>query len=161
MSAHCRFAMAVHVLAVLAYKRGGVSSAVLASSVNTNPVIVRRLLLTLQEANLVETRKGPGHGSRLSRSATEINLADVYRAVERGEPFPFPPRHPNRACPVGQGIRAVLEQLCQQASQAVQRDFEKITLASVLEGITAHVQPEARAERSPVVSALSIRIRKR
>ena len=53
--------MAVHVLAVLAYQEGDrVTSALLASSVNTNPVIVRRLLLALQRARLVETGKGAG-----------------------------------------------------------------------------------------------------
>ena len=48
--------MAVHVLAVLAYKEGDpVTSAMLAGSINTNPVIIRRLLLALQRAKLVET----------------------------------------------------------------------------------------------------------
>ncbi|MGH7971224.1 MAG: Rrf2 family transcriptional regulator, partial [Limisphaerales bacterium] len=94
--------MAVHVMAVMAYKQDGcVSSAVLASSVNTNPVIVRRLLLKLQGAGLVETLKGPGLGSRLSRGADRINLGEVYRAVELEEPFGFPPNRPNHACPIG------------------------------------------------------------
>ena len=66
--------MAVHVLAVLAYKDGDrVTSELLARSVNTNPVVIRRLLLALQEARLVETRKGAGFGSRLSRSAASSN----------------------------------------------------------------------------------------
>ena len=57
--------MAVHVLAVLAYKDGDrATSAFLAASVNTNPVIIRRLLLVLQRAKLVETGKGAGSGSR-------------------------------------------------------------------------------------------------
>ena len=130
--------MAVHVLAVLAYKRGDcVSSAVLASSVNTNPVIVRRLLLVLQSAKLVETRRGPGSGSRLSRPPGRINLAEVYRAVELEEPFAFPRRQPNHACPVGQGIRAALEQVCERVWRSVQRDLERVTLASVLDEITA------------------------
>jgi DNA-binding IscR family transcriptional regulator len=85
--------MAVHVLAVLAYKEGDpVTSAKLAASVNTNPVIIRRLLLSLQRARLVETRKGAGSGSRLSRSPGRINLAEVYRAVEALEPFASPTR---------------------------------------------------------------------
>ena len=80
--------MAVHVLAVLAYKEGDrVTSAFLAGSVNTNPVIIRRLLLSLQRAKLVDTCKGAGSGSRLSRSPGRINLAEVYRAVEEAEPF--------------------------------------------------------------------------
>src|SRR5437899_7695621 len=70
MRTSCRFAMAVHVLAVLGYKQGDhVTSSLLASSVNTNPVVIRRLLLALQAARLVETRKGgTGGGTRLSRS---------------------------------------------------------------------------------------------
>jgi len=144
MSANCRFAMAVHVLAVLAYKQGVcVSSAVLASSVNTNPVIVRRLLLTLQGARLVETLKGPGLGSRLSRSAERINLAEVYRAVELEEPFGLPRKRPNRACPIGQGIRVALEQVCKKAARAVQQDLEETTLASLVRGITALSQLES------------------
>ena len=92
--------MAVHVLAVLAYKEGDrVTSALLAGSINTNPVIVRRLLLALQKARLVETCKGAGSGSRLSRSPRRINLAEVYRAVEAVEAFAAPSRKPNAACP--------------------------------------------------------------
>jgi Rrf2 family protein len=149
MSANCRFVTAVHVLTVLAYNQGAsVSSAALAASVNTNPVMVRRLLLILQAANLVETRKGPGLGSRLSRSADRINLAEVYRAVEFEEPFAFPRKQPNRACPIGQGIRAVLERVCEKAWKAVERDLRQITLVSVLDGIAlARPMPPEREQR--------------
>src|SRR6266851_7070336 len=109
MRASCRFAMAVHILAVLAHKEGDrVSSAVLALSVNTNPVIIRRLLSALQQAKLVETRKGPGFGSRLNRSPLRINLAQVYRAVECEAPFVLPPRKANCACPIGYGISGAM-----------------------------------------------------
>src|SRR5690242_1930064 len=102
MRTSCRFAMAVHVLAVLAYKDGDrVTSTLLASSVNTNPVIIRRLLLILQRCNLVETRKGVGSGSMLSRSPEQINLAEVFRAVEGEEGFVMPRGKPNQSCPVG------------------------------------------------------------
>ncbi len=67
MRTSCRFAMAVHVLAILAYKEGDrVTSASLAGSINTHPVIVRRLLQSLKTARLVDTCKGAGAGSRLS-----------------------------------------------------------------------------------------------
>src|ERR1051325_8815607 len=106
MRTSCRFAMAVHVLTVLGYKEGDrVTSAFLASSVNTNPVVIRRLLLALQRARLIETRKGAGFGSRLSRSPARINLAEAFRAVEDDEAFTMPPGKPNAACPVGQCIQ--------------------------------------------------------
>jgi Rrf2 family protein len=130
--------MAVHVLAVLAYKEGDrLTSAFLASSVNTNPVIIRRLLLALQRARLVETCKGAGAGSRLSRSPGRINLAQVYRAVESAEPFATPSRKPNAGCPVGNCIRKTLDGVFASAEEALERDLEKTTLADVIDEVRA------------------------
>ena len=138
MRTSCRFAMAVHVLAVLAYKEGDrVTSSLLAGSVNTNPVIIRRLLLALQRAKLVETCKGAGAGSRLSRSPRRIDLAQVYRAVEDPEPFASPPRRPNAACPVGKCIRESLDRVFASAQRALERDLEKTTLADVMDTVNA------------------------
>lgn len=136
MRTSCRFAMAVHVLTVLAYKEGDrVTSACLAESVNTNPVIIRRLLLALQRAKLVETRKGADSGSRLSCSPARINLAQVYRAVEESDPFPSPTKKPNAACPVGNCIRDTLNAVFASAELALERDLEKTTLAGLLEKV--------------------------
>jgi Rrf2 family protein len=130
--------MAVHVLAVLAYKEGDrVTSALLAGSINTNPVIVRRLLLALQRARLVETSKGAGSGSRLSRSPGRINLAEIYRAVEDSESFATPTRKPNAACPVGHCIRETLDRVFASAQEALEHDLEKSTLATVIGAVKA------------------------
>jgi Rrf2 family protein len=132
----CRFAVAVHVLAVLAYKEGEpVTSDLLASSVNTNPVVIRRLLLVLQEASLVETRKGAGLGSRLRRAPEKINLAEVYRAVETEEPFVFPAREPNQGCPVGQCIQTALEKVFASAQVALEKELAKTSLADILKAV--------------------------
>ncbi len=130
--------MAVHVLAVLAYKEGDrVTSTFLAGSVNTNPVIVRRLLLSLQKAKLVETCKGAGAGSRLSRSPRRINLAEVYRSVEDAESFATPARKPSAACPVGHCILEALARLFASAQAAMERDLAKTTLADVIDAVKA------------------------
>src|SRR5688572_19710364 len=136
MRTSCRFAMAVHVLTVLAYKEGDrVTSTFLAGSINTNPVTVRRLLLELQRARLIETGKGAGSGSRLSRSPGRINLAEIYRAVEDPEPFARPSQKPNTACPVGKCIRETLEIIFTSAQNALERDLEKTTLAGLIESV--------------------------
>lgn len=146
MRTSCRFAMAVHVLAVLAHHEGDrVTSAALAESVNTNPVIIRRLLLALQRAKLVDTCKGAGSGSRLSRSAARINLAEIYNSVEDSEPFATPSRKPNRACPVGHGIREALDRVFASAREALERDLKKTSLASVLGAVRASGAREGRA----------------
>ncbi len=136
MRTSCRFAMAVHLLAVLAYHEGDrVTSAALAGSINTNPVIVRRLLLALQRARLVDTRKGAGAGSRLNCSPRRIDLAQVYRAVEPAEAFATPSRKPSAACPVGQGMGAEFGKIFTSAQNAMQRDLQKTTLADVMEAV--------------------------
>jgi len=130
--------MAVHVLAVLGYNEGDrVTSLSLARSVNTNPVIIRRLLLTLQRAKLVETCKGARAGSRLSRSPRRINLAEIYRSVEGNEAFTAPSRRPNAACPVGGCIRAALEKVFVSAQNALEQDLARTTLAELIETVKA------------------------
>jgi len=133
MRTSCRFAMAVHVLAVLAYKEGDrVTSAYLASSVNTNPVTVRQLLLSLQKAGMVDTRKGAGSGSRLERAPARINLAEVFKAVEADEPFVLPRRKPNEDCPVGQCIQEEMERVFASAEQELVRELGRTTIADVV-----------------------------
>lgn len=128
--------MAVHVLTLLAYNEGDrVTSAYLAGSVNTNPVIVRRLLLALQRAKLVDTCKGAGAGSRLNCAPRRINMAQVYRAVEASETFATPSRKPNPDCPVGQCMLEMLEELFNSAQRAMEQDLEKTTLADVIEAV--------------------------
>jgi Rrf2 family protein len=130
--------MAVHVLTVLAYKEGDrVSSASLAGSINTNPVIVRRLLLALQRAKLVDTCKGAGSGSRLNYSPKRINMAQIYRAVEAVEAFTTPSRKPNADCPVGHCMREELEKIFVSAQNALERDLEKTSLADVIDAVKA------------------------
>ena len=129
-----RFAMAVHVLALLAYRQGDrVTSSLLAASVNTHPVMIRRLLLALQRAKLVETSKGAGAGSRLTRAPGRVNLAEVYRAVEDDEPFARPSHKPDATCPVGSCIRITLEKVFASAEGALERDLAKTTLAEVID----------------------------
>jgi Rrf2 family protein len=125
--------MAVHVLSVLAYEEGDrITSAHLAQSVNTNPVIIRRLLLALQKAGLVETRKGAGSGSRLSRAPKRINMAEIYRSVEEPEPFATPTRKPRADCPVGHCISNALADIFASAEKAMEQDLARTTLADII-----------------------------
>ena len=134
----CRFAVAVHVLAVLAYREGEtVTSALLASSVNTNPVVIRRLLLLLQAGGFIETRKGAGAGSRLSRAPARITLADVYQAVETDEAFASHSKRPNQACPVGSCIQTALKKIFASAEAALQKELARTSLADLLDTVKA------------------------
>lgn len=136
--------MAVHVLTVLALKEGeAVTSRMLAGSVNTNPVVIRRLLLLLQAAGLIQTGKGPGAGSRLVREPKRINLGEVYVAVENEEAFAVH-SEPNRDCPVGACIQAALENIFNSAEKAMQKELAKTSLAEVVKRIESNCLEEKR-----------------
>ncbi|MDB6054481.1 MAG: ywnA [Verrucomicrobiales bacterium] len=130
--------MAVHVLAVLAYKDGeAVTSTLLASSVNTNAVVIRRLLPLLQAAGLIETTKGAGSGSHLRKKPERIRLDSIYRAVETDEPFTAHSKTPNQACPVGYCIQSALDKVFSSAECAMQEELAKTTLADILKIVKA------------------------
>lgn len=136
MGANSRLTMAAHALAwiELNARMGGevATSEQIAHSVNTNPVVIRRLLGTLRGAGLVESRRGAGAGWRLRRPAESINLAEVYRAVEDDSRFALHPALPNQKCPVGHGIRSALTPVYDAAEQALSDQLARTSVADVL-----------------------------
>ena len=83
MQISSRFTIAVHVLVCIetfkdSYK---VTSDFLASSVNVNPVVIRRLLQQLKKAGLINVKRGSG-GADIEKPLDEITLLDLYNAVE-------------------------------------------------------------------------------
>ena len=151
MAASCRFAFAIHVLAVLAYRQeeGCACSDILAGSVNTNPVVIRRLLSQLRKAGLVKTRMGRHGGAVLGLEAEAITLDAIYRAVEP-QAFCGPDRpQPNLQCPVGAGITRVLDEVFASAQAALEAALERRTLRDVL----SVMREEAASQKGPAVLA--------
>lgn len=137
MAANSQFAIAVHVLAVLA-KHGDderVKSDCIAKSVNTNPVVIRRLLCSLQQADLVESQTGASGGTRLAKAAKNIKLAEIYRAVAGDEIFALHPKTPNQDCPVGKNIAAILCNLQREVDHAIENRLAKYSLRDIIKKI--------------------------
>lgn len=132
MSGNSRFAVSVHILAYLAYRQGAaVPSAEIASSVDTNPVVIRRLLSALVKARLVAAQKGASGGFSLTVAPAEISLLGIYRAVE-----PKPDqglRHfaPNHKCPVGAKIESILQTVFAKAQAGMEAELARVSLADV------------------------------
>jgi len=132
MAANSRFAMATHIMTSVALKDEDlVNSAYLADSLNTNPVVVRRMLSDLQKAGLLETQTGRAGGAKLAKSASAISLYDIYEAVDNGEIFAYNPNDPNRTCPLSCEIKSVLEPIFESASKALAGNLKTIKLSEV------------------------------
>ncbi|SMG27610.1 Rrf2 family transcriptional regulator [Paraburkholderia susongensis] len=145
MNTSSRFAFAVHVLALLSLQ-GGVplSSEMIAGSVNTNPVLIRRLLAMLAEAGLTTSQLGAGGGALLARPPEQITLLDVYRAVDDARLFALHREEPNPACMVGRNIQSVLRGIIDEAQQAAEASLAARTLADATADV---VRTEKQRER--------------
>ena len=134
-----RFAVAAHILLMVATDGSApLTSQRLASSINTNPVVIRRITGQLARAGLVRVRRGPG-GAELTRPAEAITLEDVWRAVHARAEGPLLPLHanPDTRCPVGCRVHAVLGEAFGQAERSLERALARTTLADLLQEVTS------------------------
>lgn len=136
MKISSRFSVAVHVLSLLALaKNEGMSSALLASSVNTNPVVIRRIIGQLKEAQLVTNHRG-SKGATLLQPVESISLLTVYKAVESVPDTLFQiHEHPNPNCIVGAEIENVLGTVLLEAQQKMEAYLATQTIDTILEQI--------------------------
>ncbi|MCE9595331.1 MAG: Rrf2 family transcriptional regulator [Planctomycetes bacterium] len=133
MPTSSRFAVAVHLLSALAHLGGeGATSAALAASVNTNPVVVRRLLGLLSRAGFVAGRGGRSGGYELAREPSKIRLDAVLAAVEPDGVLAMHENATNRVCLVSCGIKPVLGHVFAKAEDALRSSLRRTTLAEVL-----------------------------
>jgi Rrf2 family protein len=137
MAANSRMASAVQILCVIAYKgEGGTNSEVIAKSLCTNPVVVRRLLKNMEHAGLVEIRPGKDGGVQFRRDPYEITLDEIYRAIE-DETDVFALRaggNPN--CPVNIRMRDLLSPIFAATNDAVEATLKPVTLGSLAKTIS-------------------------
>lgn len=141
-----RFAVAVHILLLLAYNRAGakVTSNVLARSINTNPVVIRRITGQLARAGLLLVRRGPG-GAELVRPAGDITLGDIWRAMNGDSGRKLLPLHasPAQHCPVGREVHALLGGAFDAAEQAMEQALARTTLENLVRGMPEACAPSA------------------
>jgi Rrf2 family protein len=143
MSTNSRFAVAVHVLTLMAWSgEEPLKSEQVAESVNTNPVVIRRMLCELAEAGLVVSQTGSLGGSRLASDPAKTTLLDIYQALECGGVFSLHRQPPSRNCPVGVNIETVLGDVLLEVDSAVEAVLAKITIRDVVQRLKPCVSKE-------------------
>lgn len=138
MQISSRFTIAIHMFACMEIFKGEhkITSDFLASSINVNPVIIRKLLSQLKDAGLIEVKRGTG-GASIEKPLEEITFLNVYHAVdciEENTLFHFH-ENPNPDCPVGKNIHNVLDDKLVRVQSAMEHELESITLADVIEDL--------------------------
>lgn len=137
MLINARFTEAIHILCLIAIKDSNLpTSDKLANSINTNPVVVRRIFKLLKTAGLVEIKRGVG-GCSLLKHPTKITLKDVYYAVEDKEKrklFRFH-QNTNEKCVVGSNIEDALSPMFNSAQQKMEDELNQTTIYDIVQKI--------------------------
>jgi Rrf2 family protein len=133
MAKNVQFSIAVHVMAGLAYGCDqDVTSSHLASSVNTSPSFVRRVLAKLSKAGLVEAATGKAGACWLAKDAKRISLLDIYKAVGAPEAIAIHSYKEQKGCPVSCQIKTALEHALGKTQKAMETSLREISLAEIV-----------------------------
>jgi len=142
MKISSRFSVAVHILSILSIEKDKLcTSEWIAGSVNTNPVIIRRVIGMLKKAGLVSVNAGSG-GSYLLEPIENITLLQIYKAVdvvEEGQLFQIH-EEPNPQCPIGANIQFVLEVILLKAQEAMEDVLRNVTMKDIVEGLLKKIE---------------------
>lgn len=142
MKISSRFTVAVHILSLISIDKNNLcTSEWIAGSVNTNPVVIRRIIGMLKKSGLVSVTSGTG-GASLNKSLGEITLLDVYRAVDvvdEGELFQFQ-ESPNPNCPIGSNIQGVLELILLRAQEAMEKVLADVTMEELVVTLSKKIE---------------------
>jgi Rrf2 family protein len=142
MAANTQLAVATHILTILAIgpdgeapKSARVCSETIAHSIDTNPVVVRRIVAKLVKVGLVISQAGKGGGLSLACKPENISLLQVYDALGDEMASPFKPHTPNQSCPTGVNMVRVLHGVFTEVEDGVRKTLESLTVADMVRAI--------------------------
>lgn len=121
------------------------TSEVLARSMDTHPVVIRRILAGLRDNGVVTSGKGHGGGWTLACELSKVTLRDVYLALGAPELLAIGNRTDAPGCLVEQAVNARLSTAFDDAEALLLERFGEVTLAMLSDEVGAQV----RARPSP------------
>src|SRR6202167_1147601 len=125
------------------------SSAQLARSLDTNPSLVRKLMVPLVQDGLVASVKGRSGGVRLGRPADQITLEEIYHSSIGDKPLWAPRPEGPRECLVTNHSAEYFARLTDETEAAVLGALAGRTLADSLDELRAI----DRADGAPALGA--------
>jgi Rrf2 family protein len=124
-----RLSGVLHVLLHMAEQDGPVTSEVLAKAMDTNAVVIRRIMAGLREQGFVRSEKGHGGGWTIARPLDRISLRDIYEALGHPSLFAMGNRTEAPGCLVEQAVNAALDRSFEEAEALLLARFGEVTLA--------------------------------
>lgn len=137
-----RFSDAIHILAYLHFfQDGDLSSKAIASSVEANASVVRKLMSDLRKAGLIKSRQGVS-GAYLTRQPSKISLLDIFDAVDMDHQLLHIDPKTNPKCVVGGHIQQTLNKTYARIQDRAADEMKQISLQDILDDIESQQRQE-------------------
>ncbi|MGL5254620.1 MAG: Rrf2 family transcriptional regulator [Brevinema sp.] len=145
MQISSRFTIAIHIFTCISLFKDEhkITSDFLATSINVNPVIIRRILQQLKNKGLICVFRGSG-GAIIAKPLNEISLFDIFYAVnsiDNGKLFHYH-ENPNMHCPVGENIHNILDDRLSSVQQAMENQLKHITMQNIINDMAKYSSPK-------------------
>ena len=135
----------LHVLLHMAEQNGPMTSEVLARAMDTNPVVIRRIMAGLRDRGYVRSEKGHGGGWTLTRNLSEVTLRDVYTAIGSPSLLAIGNRTEAPGCLVEQEVNAALGEAFRDAEALLLGRLGEMTLASLSDALRGRLPRRGRS----------------
>lgn len=126
-----RLSGVLHVLLHMAETPDPITSEALARAMDTNPVVIRRIMAGLRDRGYVRSEKGHGGGWTFSCDLQTVTLRDVYTALGSPGLLSIGNRTETPGCLVEQAVNAALGDAFAEAEALLLHRFGEITLGAL------------------------------
>lgn len=129
---NAEFLVAVHALAFLNHRQCCVSSEELAKNICTNPARVRKVMLKLKSAGLVETVSGSLGGYSFTKKAERVSLKDILRATGGTvSDIEWKSGNEDADCLISSGMGKVMDDVIENINLGAEKYLAGITILDV------------------------------
>ena len=135
----------LHVLLHMAERDSPMTSETLARAMDTNPVVIRRIMAGLRERGYVRSEKGHGGGWMIARDLSTVTLRDVYTAIGGPSLLAIGNRTESPGCLVEQEVNAALSEAFRDAEVLLLERLEEVTIASLSNALRGRLPRRGRS----------------
>lgn len=106
----------------------------------TNPVVIRRILAGLREQGFVVSEKGHGGGWQLSCDLNTVTLHDIYVALGNPAILAIGNRNEAPGCLVEEAVNTMMNQAFREAEALLLARLSEVTLAELSQYVHQRLQ---------------------
>lgn len=138
--ANNRLSDLLHILVYIEmHSQEKLTSDLIASSLNTNASLVRRMMGQLRKADLLATTQGTA-APKLTRPPRDITIFDVYLATCPEAPLLKVDHNTSKKCEVGNAIPEVLNKYYLNIQSAAEAKMRQITLQDIINDVEMNIE---------------------